>query len=294
MLGVAAPAGPMQMAGIDPSTAQALLLLQQTQQQQLLQQQQAMLPQAQQAIGLLASQYTLQAAQAYDQSVSQTIDPEVTELAHKFKLDERITRDLDVQMKRRQGTFEDDMKALWEILEGARNPAGLLRVKIREMEEGSFRGTATPDRDVEDLARKFSLDAQASAKLAEVLSKRDNRSKDLRQIAKHLELSNKPSSLVMLMLKDLRAGISVKDPEYPAAVGSYAHKRGLTNRRRSRSRDRDKRRRRQGSDSSSSPPPPEAAASAASGPRRSPPRGGPGTGTPGGSTRPMTLLERFG
>ncbi|CAK0871979.1 unnamed protein product, partial [Prorocentrum cordatum] len=142
-----------------------------------------------------------------------------------------------------------------------------------------------------DLAKKFSLDAQAAAKLAEVLSKRDNRSKDLRQIAKHLELSNKPSSLVMLMLKDLRAGISVKDPEYPAAVGSYAHKRGLTNRRRSRSRDRDKRRRR--SDSSSSPPPPEAAASAGA-PRRSPARGGPGQGTPGGPTRPMTLLERFG
>ncbi|CAK0882569.1 unnamed protein product [Prorocentrum cordatum] len=199
MLGAAAP---MQMAGIDPSTAQALLLLQQTQQQQLIQQhQQAMLPQAQHAIGMLASQYTLQAAQAYDQSVSQTIDPEITELAHKFKLDERITRDLDVQMKKRQGTFEDDMKALWEILEGARNPAGLLRVKIREMEEGAFRGTATPDREVEDLAKKFSLDAQAAAKLAEVLSKRDNRSKDLRQIAKHLELSNKPSSLVMLMLK---------------------------------------------------------------------------------------------
>merc|ERR1719498_2018921 len=127
--------------------------------------------------------------------------------------------DLDMQMKRRKNT-EDDVKALWEILEGARNPSGLLRVKIREMEEGTFRGTATPDKDVEDLARKFSLDAQASAKLAEVLSKREDRKKDLRQIAKHLELSNKPSSLVMLMLKDLRNGISVKDPEYPAALAA--------------------------------------------------------------------------
>merc|ERR1719221_446896 len=99
-------------------------------------------------------------------------------------------------MKKRAATFEDDIKALWDILKGARNPAGLLRVKIREMEEGTFRGTATPDRDVEDFAKQF-------------------------------ELSNKPSSLVMLMLKDLRAGLPVKDPEYPAAVGSYAHKRGL-------------------------------------------------------------------
>merc|ERR1719476_1208228 len=112
------------------------------------------------------------------------------------------------------------------------------------MEDGVFRGTATPDRDVEEMAKKFGLDAQASAKLAEVLGKRDDRKKDLRQICKHLELSNKPSSLVMLMLKDLRAGISVKDPEYPAAVGSYRHKRGLKRTGgRSRSRSRGRRRR---------------------------------------------------
>merc|ERR1719221_22833 len=201
---------------------------------------------------MLACQYTMQAAQAYEQSVSQAIDTEVTELQHHFKLDDRITRDLDTELKKRSKTFDDDMRALWEILEGARNPAGLLRVKIREMEENTFRGTATPDRDVEELAKKFGLDAQASAKLAEVLGKRDDRKKDLRQIAKHLELSNKPSSLVMLMLKDLRAGLPVKDPEYPAAVGSYAHKRGLRRDiRRSRSRGRGRRRRRSSSSSSS-------------------------------------------
>merc|ERR1719277_2982228 len=240
------------MPGMDPSgQMQAMLLYQQMLQQQMGLQQQQMQQQA-----AATSQFTLQAAQAYEESVQQAVDTEVQELAHHFKLDERITKDLDVQMKRRRQTFEEDLKALWEILEGARNPAGLLRVKIREMEEGTFRGTATPDRDVEDLSKKFNLDAQASAKLAEVLSKREDRKKDLRQIQKHLELSNKPSSLVMLMLKDLRAGIAVKDPEYPAAVGSYAHKRGLTRQSR-RSRSRDRRRRRHES-SSSSPPAPSA------------------------------------
>merc|ERR1719443_2181051 len=125
-------------------------------------------------------------------------------------------------MKKRSATFEEDMKALWEILEGARHPAGLLMVKIREMSEGNFRGTATPVKDVEDMAKKFKLDAQASAKLAEVLSKRDNRRRDLRLISKHLALSNRPSSLVMLMLKDLRAGIEMKEPEFPAAVVAAA------------------------------------------------------------------------
>lgn len=271
--------------GVDPGQVQAMLMYQQMLQQQhaaaAIQQQQAM--QQQQA----SSQFTLQAAQAYEDSKQQAIDGEVQELAHHFKLDERITKDLDIQMKKRKQSFEDDMSALWEILEGARNPAGLLRVKIREMEENSFRGTATPDRDVEDLAKKFNLDAQASAKLAEVIGKRGDRKRDLKQIQKHLELSNKPSSLVMLMLKDLRAGLPVKDPEYPPAVGSYAHKRGLKGTRRSRSRDRKRRQ----SDSESSSPPrgqrPTISRSAGAGPL-------PGKSSSGGEARPMTLLERFG
>merc|ERR1719204_631339 len=227
-------------------------MMQQQQQQQQLQIQQQQQHQAMQQQA--TSHLTLQAAQAYDASKQEAIDSEVQELAHHFKLDDRITKDLDVQMKTRKQTFDDDIAALYEILDGARNPAGLLRVKIREMEEGTFRGTSTPGRDIEDAAKKFNLDAQAAAKLAEVLGKREDRKKDLRQVCKHLELSNKPSSLVMLMLKDLRAGLPVKDPEYPAAVGSYAHKRGL--KRGGRSRSREKRRRRRSDSSSSSSPPP--------------------------------------
>merc|ERR1712217_537589 len=156
------------------------------------------------------------------------------------------------------------MGALWEILEGARNPAGLLRVKIREMEDGTFRGGSV-DKDVEEMGKKYGLDAQAIAKLAEVLSKREDRVTDLKQIAKHLQKSNRPSSLMMIMLKDLRAGLPVKDPEFPAAVGSYAHRMGMKRgSHRSRSRGKQKkgktrsRRRsdRRSSKSSSSSPPP--------------------------------------
>eukprot|EP00971_Amphidinium_carterae_P123561 2446999-Amphidinium_carterae.1 len=35
---------------------------------------------------------------------------------------------------RRNNTMDDDLKSLWQILEGARSPQGLLRVKIKEME----------------------------------------------------------------------------------------------------------------------------------------------------------------
>lgn len=253
-----------------------------------------------QAQGQLMQMHSFeQASQAYEQLTNATPEPEVADLAQHFKLDERIMKDLDVQIKKRKGTIDDDIKALYEILEGARNPAGLLRVKIREMEEGTFRGTLTPDRDIEDLSRKLGLDVQASAKLAEVLSKREDRKRDLRQIAKHLELSNKPSSLVMLMLKDLRAGNQIKDPEFPAAVGSYAHKRagkaGKGGGRRSRSRSRRRRR------SSSSSPPSEflrRQAAKANGPDEDGADAGGSSvcalqGSASGS-RPMTLLERFG
>lgn len=302
----ALPAGHALPGGQLAGQMQALLM---QQQQQLLHQQIPMMAQPNPA---LASQFTLQAvsqaqafeqaSQAFEQAQAATLEPEVTELAHHFKLDERIARDLDMQMKRRKLTIEDDMKAIWEILEGARNPAGLLRVKIRELEEGTFRGTATPDRDVEELSRKFGLDAQASAKLAEVLSKREDRKRDIKQISKHLELSNKPSSLVSMMLKDLRNGVQVKDPEYPAAVGSYAHKRGLKGRpggggrggggeRPAKSRSRSRRRRRRSSSSSS--PPEEFKANLAKGLSAAGNKLDSNSASQDGP-RPMTLLERFG
>ncbi|CAE7448207.1 unnamed protein product [Symbiodinium natans] len=204
----------------------------------------------------------------------------IKELQARFKLDDRIVRDLAGQMMKRRDTSQEDMQAIWEILAGARNPAGLLRVKIREMEDGKFRGTLTPDKDVEELAKKFNLDTQAAAKLAEVLSRRDDRKKDLRQIQKHLQLSNRPSSLVMLMLKDMRNGLPIRDPEYPPAVGSLAHKRGLKGHR---SRSRNKRR----TSSSSSPPlrSPVKSSGAGPDPKKVASARGP---------RPQTLLERFG
>eukprot|EP00440_Ansanella_granifera_P004453 gb/GFBE01004826.1/.p1 GENE.gb/GFBE01004826.1/~~gb/GFBE01004826.1/.p1 ORF type:complete len:320 (+),score=59.73 gb/GFBE01004826.1/:1-960(+) len=258
----------------DPSQA---ALYHQILQQQMLQQQ-----------ALVASQLAAasQAAQPIpDASEPREIHADIKELQGKYKLDDRIIRDLNTQMHKRMESFDDDMKAIREILGQARNPAGMLRVKLREMEDGSFRGTLTPDRDVEDLAKRFSLDAQAAAKLSEVLAKRDDRKKDLRQLAKHLELSNRPSSLVMLMLKDMRNGLPIKDPEYPPAFGSAAHKKGMKGSRRSKSRSRERKRRRDRS-SSSSPPPAHLVSGGA--------RPAAGKGAKGSCPRPQTLLERFG
>merc|ERR1719436_1134576 len=92
---------------------------------------------------------------------------------------------------------------------------------------------------VQEFAKKYRLDAQAAVKLGEVLDKREDAEGDMVKLGKHLERSNKPSSLMMMMLRDLRDGKPIKEPEYAAAVGSKVHEKELArDSRRSRSGDR--------------------------------------------------------
>jgi hypothetical protein len=145
-------------------------------------------------------------------------------------------------MRNRQETFEQDLQKLWEVLETARGPAGLLTVKMREMEEGSFIGKAIPDKDLEAMGRKFRLDEQALSKLADVLARRpETRKEDMAQLEKHLEISNRPSAMAMMLLARLREGAPLGDPVRDAAPGSYLDR---LQRERGRDRDRDRDRRR--------------------------------------------------
>lgn len=185
---------------------------------------------------------TQQQAFAWEQEKknSMELEPEVVELAHHFKLSDRHARLLDEQLKKRNDTFEDDVAAMYEILKGAKNPADLLMVSIRWMAEGVFRGTLTPNVDVEKAAKKYKLDAPSACKLAEVLESRDDPDSDLRRVCTHLERSNKPSSLVMMMLKDLKSGNAIEECTKQPAIGSYIHKEETRRQQKSRSRKRDR------------------------------------------------------
>merc|ERR1719321_173077 len=130
-------------------------------------------------------------------------------------------------MKKRQDTFKEDLEALWIGLEGAKNPSGMLMLKVKDMMNGTFRGMSALDKEVQEFAKKYKLDAQAAVKLAEVLDKRDEPKEDMAKIGKHLERSNKPSALMMMLLKNLREGKPVKDPEFAAAIGSRMHEKEL-------------------------------------------------------------------
>jgi len=190
-----------------------------------------------------ATNITQLRAMEYEQekASAMTTEPEVVELAHHFQLTDRHARMLDEQLKKRNDTYEDDIAAMYEILKGAKNPADLLMVSIRWMAEGTFNGIKTPNPDVEKAAKKYKLDAPSACKLAEVLEGRKDPDDDLRKICTHLERSNKPSSLVMMMLKNLKAGNAVEDCKKAAAIGSYLHKIEMQKqdqKKRSRSRGR--------------------------------------------------------
>merc|ERR1719499_798254 len=111
--------------------------------------------------------------------------------------------------------------------------------KLKDMRLGQFRGMSALDAKVQEFAKKYRLDAQAAVKLGEVLDKREDPEGDMVKVGKHLERSNKPSSLMMMLLRDLRDGKPVKEPEFAAAIGSKAHEKELDKTmrtRRSRSR----------------------------------------------------------
>merc|ERR1712087_256875 len=186
-----------------------------------------------------------QVAAQYEAEKNSVIAPEVLELAEHHSFDERTTRQLDEAMKGRKETFDADMQSLWVGLEGAKNAAGLLQIKLRDMRMGTFKGMSVLSKKVQEFGKAQRLDAQAAFKLGEVMEKREDPEGDMKKIAKHLERSNKPSSLVMMMLKDLREGKPLKDPEYAAAIGSKSHEKELEKSKSAQSssrRDRDRKR----------------------------------------------------
>merc|ERR1719282_498135 len=88
------------------------------------------------------------------------IDPDVQELCDYFHIEERHARRLSDLMKKRQSTFVEDIERLYDVLERANSPAGLLVVKMREMEEGKFLGKMKADKELQAMAKKYGLDEQ--------------------------------------------------------------------------------------------------------------------------------------
>merc|ERR1719192_1917339 len=135
------------------------------------------------------------------------IDPEVRELGDYFNIEDRWIKRLNETMKKRQDTKEQDIAKLYEVLERARSPTGLLTVKIGEMECGQFVGKIKPDKDVERLARKFKLDDHVTSRLTELVVRRKaTKEEALERIEQHLRYCKRPSAMATLLAGKLLEG----------------------------------------------------------------------------------------
>jgi len=151
------------------------------------------------------------------------IDPDIRELGDYFNIEERWVVRLNEAMKKRQETKAVDIEKLYEVLEKARSPTGLLTVQIGKMECGQFVGKIKPDKDVERLARKFKLDDPVTSRITElkVWRKRNGEeeraTKDLERIEYHLRFAKRPNALCTLLVGKLLEGEVDELPDLTAA-----------------------------------------------------------------------------
>merc|ERR1719362_97986 len=146
------------------------------------------------------------------------IDPEVRELGDYFNIEERWVVRLNQVMKKRQDTKGQDLAKLYEVLERARSPTGLLTVKIGEMECGQFVGKIKPDRMVERLARKFKLDDPVTSRLTELaVRRRATKEEDLDRLEQHLRYCKRPSAMATLLASKLLEGEADELPDLAEA-----------------------------------------------------------------------------
>lgn len=171
-----------------------------------------------------------------------SIDPDVQELCDNFHIEDRHCHRLNELMKTRRDTFEADMLKLWEKLEDAREPAGLLVVKMKEMEQGTFIGKQKADATLQAMIKRYGLDGTAETRLADILGRYDEAKKKVmyEELDRHLEVSNKPSAMAMLLLRKLSDGTPLGRPG-PIAPGSYLDRKMKEERdKRDESRERER------------------------------------------------------
>merc|ERR1711972_728161 len=100
----------------------------------------------------------------------------------------------------------------------------MLMVSVHWMRAGTFNGINTPNPEVDKAAQKFGLDPPSAWKLAEALESRQDPEECLTKVVTHLERSNKPSAMVMKMLRDIKSGNAVDECTHAPSIGSFLNK----------------------------------------------------------------------
>lgn len=145
------------------------------------------------------------------------LDPAVQRLCDHFQIEERWIKRLDSLIARR-GSKDRDLAKLYEILENARSPTGLLVAKIGEMECGQFTAKVKPDRNMQKLACRFSLDERVVCQMTELrIRRKRTKDEDFRRLEQHLQLSKRPSATASRLIRKLLDG---RLPRLPDVTGA--------------------------------------------------------------------------
>lgn len=146
------------------------------------------------------------------------MDADVRKLGEHFNIEDRWILRLDELMRRRRDTKEQDLAKLYEVLEQARSPTGLLVAKLGEMECGQFVGKVKPDRNIERIAIKYKLDARVISRLTELrVRRKKTAAEDLNRLEQHMSLCKRPSATATLLIGKLLEGELRQVPDVSAA-----------------------------------------------------------------------------
>lgn len=138
---------------------------------------------------------------------------------------DEVIQALEYQLRRRPTSFEGDLETVEEALRDPRRekaPITVLIAKIKEMQNGTFTGVPANHKLLQEMATKFEIDAKALNVLTEHLGKigKEKAKTAIAHLITHLERSNKPSAMVMVQLKKLRAGEEIGESNQKASQGS--------------------------------------------------------------------------
>ncbi|OLQ01363.1 COP9 signalosome complex subunit 4 [Symbiodinium microadriaticum] len=142
-----------------------------------------------------------------------TIHPEVEALCKKFNIEDKIVRRLDDVMRTREDSFEEDLKALYEVCETAKKPSGSLMVKIGELERGCFTGAGKLDQCMLTFRSKYKLDDRAHARFVEVCHPRAQKLDDIKRLEKYLKGNQNPSQAILPLLTRIEKDGRLDSPE---------------------------------------------------------------------------------
>ncbi|CAE7556567.1 unnamed protein product [Symbiodinium natans] len=146
------------------------------------------------------------------------MDADVRKLGDHFNIEDRWLVRLDELMRRRRETKEQDLAKLYEVLEQARSPTGLLVAKLGEMECGQFVGKVKPDRNIERLATRYNLDTRVVSRLTELRVRRKRtQQEDFNRLEQHLSLCKRPSATATLLIGKLLEGELKQIPDVTSA-----------------------------------------------------------------------------